>query len=290
MGHRSVPSLVRAEGFGEKNRGYSAFSKQAVDSRPLARAWGSAMHNMLMVPIIALHDHDHIDTGGAVYQADKAQKPSGAFKDNYFWGAEGAHILYTPINDGRRPTESIIPRKGSGSWYEQPIVKNVAPELCRVLRCAANAAAEVEFLGAAYNRAEADIERRFQTRLRPTIQLIPTLIKDNGVATTMQMVYKKSLDIFSFRNFKNTLEECLISVRNRKGQHPNCTYCLFTGSPPEKLFEYYIAGNGSYTDKSLEQSLGWKSAEILSKAKAIEDEIKIVMDLRNNNYSPKNNK
>lgn len=283
MSRSKTSSRVKST-FGEKGRMYLVKGQKALDNRPMARAWATAMHNMLMVPIAALHQGGSLVTGGAKLQSDTIKKVEGTWKNNMFWGADAAHLVYTPINASTGG--SIIPRMGSGSWYDQPICQILAPDLCYLFDQAAASAGEVEELAASLNRAEAPLERIMQAKMAPMIAQIPDMVERGGVARTMRAVYAHSLSCFSFTNFQTALDATLDGVRNRLPQHPQCEYVLPPGNKPSDIFEHYLAGNGCYSMSDLQNFGNWKAYEIFAKASLIGEQVKLVEELRENNYIP----
>lgn len=288
MGRSTTSSRVNST-FGEKGRMYCVKGQSALDNRPIARTWATAMHNMLMVPIVALHEGSGLVTGGAKLQSDTIKKVEGTWKDRMFWGADAAHLVYTPINTTEG--DSIIQRKGSGSWYDQSICMKLAPDLCYLFDQAAASAGEVEELAASLNRAEAPLESLMQARMAPMIARIPDMIEHHGVAKTMREVYAHSLSCFNYSNFQTCLDATLDGVRNRIPQHPQCEYVLPPGPRPSDIFEHYLAGNGAFTMSDLQNYGNWKAYMAFAKAPLIEEQVKLVNDLRSNNYaSPKEKK
>lgn len=236
------------------------------------RAVESALHNAMLVPFVALNKSKPVTVGGAKIQTMHA--PRAAIKQNKFWGPEAAHVVYTPIND-LSTQKSVLPV--SGGWFDQPVLSNIAPHLTYLCVRAERTAGDVEFLGAAYNRAEAEIEMQFRRNILPLIQLVPQLIKIQGVANTMTTIYHQSLRIFSHENFIRALENTHERIKMRKGQHQDCHYCLPVGSEPSKLSEFYIDGNGEYSLIDLSNVGDPKFSDIIANGTTLEKEVKEVI-------------
>jgi|GEM_PF-5452028 len=252
---------------------YALQTQWAIERRPLLRSIESARHNAMMVPFIALNNCKPVTVGGARVQCLHASEAK--MKDNKFLRAEAAHVALTPINDAQSQKSILTVVR---DLFNQNSISSIAPNLKYLCVRAERAAGDVEFLGAAYNRAEYLVEAKLRLRADAMIKNAPQLIKQVGIANAMETIYRQSLEVFSHANFISSLKETYERMKHRKAQHPDCPYCLPIGSEPIKLTDFYLAGNGAYSTVDLKNEGDSLNATLLHNAKIFEAEVEEVLE------------